>query len=204
MHKPNVDGLLHLKENIWSLIRAKLPKAEIHIYGAYLTEHTKQLNNKKDGFIIKGFTEDVNSIMQNYKICLVPLRYGAGLKGKILDAMLNGMPCITTSVGAEGMYGSLEPNGFIEDIPEDFAEKSVELYTNKMLWNEKQALGIHIINKRFNKQLHIENFLLKVENTQNTLEIHRQNNFIGSILTHHTLQSTKYMSKWIEAKNKKE
>ena len=204
LHQPNVDGLIHLKQNIWPLIRKKLPKAEIHIYGAYVTEQAKQLNNEKDGFIIKGYVDDVSSIMQNYKICLVPLRYGAGLKGKILDAMLNGVPCVTTSIGAEGMYGDLEPNGFIEDTPEDFAEKSVELYTNKIFWAGKQKLGINIINIRFDKQLYAKDFLLKVENTQNALEVHRRNNFTGSMLMHHTLQSTKFMSRWIEEKNKKE
>ena len=204
LHQPNVDGLIHLKQNIWPLIRKKLPKAEIHIYGAYVTEQAKQLNNEKEGFIIKGYADDVSSIMQNYKICLVPLRYGAGLKGKILDAMLNGVPCVTTSIGAEGMYGDLEPNGFIEDTPEDFAEKSVELYTNKIFWAGKQKLGINIINIRFDKQLYAKDFLLKVENTQNALEVHLRNNFTGSMLMHHTLQSTKFMSRWIEEKNKKE
>lgn len=204
LHQPNVDGLIHLKESIWPLIRKKLPKAEIHIYGAYVTEHAKQLNNEKEGFIIKGYADNVSSLMQNYKICLVPLRYGAGLKGKILDAMLNGVPCVTTSIGAEGMYGNLEPNGFIEDAPEDFAEKAVELYTNKIFWAGKQKLGINIINIRFDKQLYTKDFLLKVEDTQNALEIHRRNNFTGSMLMHHTMQSTKFMSRWIEEKNKKE
>jgi hypothetical protein len=202
LHQPNVDGIKHLKENIWPLIRKKLPKAEIHIYGAYVTEQAKQHNNKTDGFIIKGFAEAVNALMQQYKVCLVSLRYGAGLKGKILDSMLNGMPCVTTSIGAEGMYGDMEPNGFIADTPEDFAEQAVTLYTNLALWQAKQALGEHIINTRFNKQQCIENCFLKVTSTQNNLAIHRQNNFTGSMLLHHTLQSTKYMSKWIEAKNK--
>ena len=204
IHQPNMDGLMHLKKNIWPLIRKKLPKAEIHVYGAYVTEQAKQLNNEDEGFIIKGFVDDINNLMQEFRVCLVPLRYGAGLKGKIIDAMLNGIPCVTTSIGAEGMYGDIEPNGFIEDAPADFAEKAIELYTNKIFWAGKQKLGVNIINIRFDKQLYTKDFLLKVENTQNALEIHRRNNFTGSMLMHHTLQSTKFMSRWIEEKNKKE
>ena len=203
LHQPNIDGLLHLKQNIWPLIRKKLPKAEMHIYGAYVTEQAKQLQNKAEGFLIKGFVEDINSLMQKYKVCLVPLRYGAGLKGKIIDAMLNGVPCITTSIGAEGMYGDLEPNGFVEDQTKDFADKALELYTNKFFWNGKQKLGVTIINVRFDKQLHTNDFLLKVENTQKNLNYIRLHNFTGSMLMHHTIQSTKYMSRWIEEKNKK-
>ena len=100
------------------------------------------------------------------------------------------------------MYSDLEPNGFIEDEPKDFAEKAVELYTNKIFWAGKQKLGVNIVNIRFDKQLYTKDFLLKVENTQNALEIHRRNNFTGSMLMHHTLQSTKFMNRWIEEKNK--
>ena len=203
LHAPNVDGLMHLKENIWPLIRKKMPKAEIHIYGSYVTEQAKKMHNEAEGFIIKGFVEDINATMKTYKVCLVPLRYGAGLKGKIVDAMLNGTPCITTSIGAEGMYGDIEPNGFIEDDPEAFAEKAVELYTNKIFWAGKQKLGVNIINTRFDKQLYTKDFLHKVESTQNDITVHRRNNFTGSMLMHHTLQTTKFMSRWIEEKNKK-
>ena len=81
LHEPNVDGLVHLKENIWPYIRKKLPKAEIHIYGAYESQKAKQLHSEEDGFLIKGFVENINEVMQHYRVCLVPLRYGAGLKG---------------------------------------------------------------------------------------------------------------------------
>ena len=203
LHDPNVDGVKYLKEEIWPFIRKKLPKAEMHIYGAYETQKITQLNNKKEGFLIKGFVEDINEVMQYYKVCLVPLRYGAGLKGKIVDAILNGVPCVTTSIGAEGMYGDLKPNGFVEDDPITFAEKAIELYTNKIYWAGKQKNGVEIINIRFDKQLLMTDFLNRIELLQNGLEAHRKSNFIGSMLLHHTMQSTKFMSKWIEEKNKK-
>ena len=102
---------------------------------------SNQLQNEKEGFLIKGFAEDVNEVMQNAKVCLAPIRFGAGLKGKLVDAMQNGTPCITTEVGAEGMFGGFDVNGFIEDTPQEFANKTVQLYQDESLWTDKQQNG---------------------------------------------------------------
>ena len=70
------------------------------------------------------------------------------------------------------------------------------------LWMEKQQNGFHVINTRFNKNEIEKGFIVILDKTIQELSNHRQNNFTGQILMHHTLQSTKFMSKWIEAKNK--
>ncbi|MCF7561401.1 glycosyltransferase family 4 protein [Sabulilitoribacter multivorans] len=202
LHEPNYDAVLYLKETIWPLIRKKLPKTELHVYGAYVSQKANQLHNEKEGFLIKGFAEDVNEVMKKAKICLAPIRFGAGLKGKLIDAMINGTPCITTTIGAEGMFGDYEPNGFIEDIPETFVSRAIELYNNKILWGEKQQNGCKIINTWFNKIPFQQKFVAKIDETTKELHKKRLNNFTGQMLLHHTLQSTKYMSKWIEEKNK--
>jgi glycosyltransferase involved in cell wall biosynthesis len=201
LHEPNYNAVLYLKETIWPLIRKQLPKAELHVYGAYVSQKVNQLHNKKEGFLIKGFAEDVNEVMQKAKICLAPIRFGAGLKGKLVDAMQNGTPCITTTVGAEGMFGSFDVNGFIEDSPKEFANKAVQLYQDEKLWTEKQKNGFQIVNQRFDKALREQKFITNLEETIKQLNKKRLNNFTGQILMHHTLQSTKFMSKWIEAKN---
>jgi O-antigen biosynthesis protein len=203
LHAPNYDAIIFLKNEIWPLIRKKLPKVEIHIYGSYASEKVLQLNNKKEGFIIKGFAENVNSVMQNAKVCLAPLRFGAGLKGKLIDAMLNGTPCVMSSIAAEGMFGGFEPNGFIADDAQLFANKAVELYTDKIFWNGKQKNGFIVMNARFDKRLFISDFIYKINAIQNNLHIHRLDNFTGQMLQTHTAQSTKFMSKWIELKNLK-
>ncbi|MGZ0016549.1 glycosyltransferase [Yeosuana sp. AK3] len=202
LHNPNYDAVLFLKEAIWPLIRKKLPEAEIQVYGAYASEKIFQLSDKKERFIIKGFAEDVNEVMQNAKVCLAPLRFGAGLKGKLIDAMLNGTPCVMTTIAAEGMFGDFEPNGFVADDAKEFSKKAIELYTDKIFWNGKQKNGFNAIKARFDKHLFISDFMYQVNTIQNNLEVHRLDNFIGEMLQHHTLQSTKFMSKWIEEKNK--
>ena len=201
LHEPNYNAVLYLKETIWPLIRKQLPKAELHIYGAYASQKVNQFHNEKEGFLIKGFAEDVNHVMQQSKLCLAPIRFGAGLKGKLVDAMLNGTPCMMTSLAAEGMFGNLQTNGFTEDEPQEFANKAVQLYQNETLWYEKQQNGFEIINKRFNKTEYQEKFLKLLDDTTKQLHEKRLNNFTGQLLQHHAMQSTKFMSKWIEEKN---
>lgn len=202
LHAPNYDAVLFLKQTIWPLIRAQLPKTELHIYGAYVSPKIAQLNNKKEGFLVKGFAEDVNVVMQNAKVCLASLRFGAGLKGKLIDAMKNGTPAVMTNVAAEGLFGRLNVNGFMEDDAIAFAEKAVLLYNNRDIWKLKQQNGYDVLNQRFNFSDFENKFFPKLLTLKKTLKAHRQQNFIGQLLMHHTLQSTKYMGKWIELKNK--
>jgi glycosyltransferase involved in cell wall biosynthesis len=202
LHAPNYDAVLYLKQTIWPLIRKQLPKAELHVYGAYESQKVTQLNNIKDHFFIKGFAEDVDEVMQNAKICLAPLRFGAGLKGKLVDAMQNGTPCAMSSIAAEGMFGDFEMNGFVDDNPEAFVEKAVALYINYEAWQHAQQSGFNVLNQRFNKSNFKSKFFSLVQKLSENLNAHRQSNFIGQLFMHQTLQSTKYMSKWIEEKNK--
>ena len=203
LHEPNYNAVLYLKETIWPLIRKQLPKAELQVYGAYESQKVTQLHTEKEGFLIKGFAENVHEVMQQAKVCLAPLRFGAGLKGKLIDAMKNGTPCMMTTIAAEGMFGDFESNGFIEDNPKAFAENAIELYNDESLWKNKQKQGFNTVNKRFQKADFQSKFVETVKKLQNKLESHRQNNFIGHMLQHQSMQSTKYMSKWIEEKNLK-
>ena len=202
IHEPNYNSVLYLKETIWPLIRKQLPKAEMHIYGSYASQKVNQLHNKREGFLIKGFAQDANQVMQQAKVCLAAIRFGAGLKGKLVEAMQNGTPCVTTSIGAEGMYGNLQVNGFITDNPQEFADKAVALYKDETLWKQKQQNGFQVINTRFQKETLQQEFITTIESVTNQLVHHRKENFTGQMLMHHTLQSTKFMSKWIEEKNK--
>ncbi|MEZ4802501.1 MAG: glycosyltransferase [Gelidibacter sp.] len=203
LHTPNYDAILFLKEKIWPLVRKRMPKVNLNIYGAYVNEKVNQLHSEKDGFLVKGYVDNVNEVMQQAKVCLVPLRFGAGLKGKLIDAMANGTPCVMTSLAAEGMFGNFEPNGFIEDEVKQFANKAIELYNDKIFWNGMQKNGFLVLNARFDKHLFVADFFAHLSTLLNNLETLRNQNFTGMMLQHHSLQSTKFMSKWIEEKNSK-
>jgi len=201
LHEPNWNSVLFLKEEIWPLIKKALPQAEIHIYGAYPSQKVNQLQNVKDGFLIKGRAPEVKTVMLNARVCLAPLRFGAGLKGKLIDAMMNGTPTVTTTIGAEAMHANLEWAGSIADTPQGIAEAAITLYTHKENWNAAQTNGANIINQVFSKDLYSKNSLDKILFTQETILKHREQNFTGAMLMHHQLASTKFMSRWIELKN---
>lgn len=202
LHGPNVDSVLYLKKEIWPLIKKQLPQAQLYIYGNYAPQHILELHNQKQGFYIMGWADSVAHVMQKARVCLAPLRFGAGLKGKLLDAMLYGTPGVTTSIGAEGMYGDLLTPGVIADTPESFAELSVAIYSDKIKWQQNAQRGIEIIKARYNGKAIAKDFMTRLDALKINLKLHRQAHFIGQILQHQSLQASKYLSKWIEEKNK--
>ncbi len=135
---------------------------------------------------------------------LAPIPFGAGLKGKLWESMLYGLPNITTSIGAEAMYDDVEDwNGYIEDDLSLFVEKAVELYQNEDQWLEFQEKGYNLARKQFSYDLFFNQFRTRIEALSSNLESHRQQNYLGQILQQNQFNATKYMSKWIEEKNKK-
>jgi len=203
LHKPNWDCAKYLSETIWPLLHAKLPEAKMLIYGAYPSQKVLELHKPKHNFYVMGRADNAFEVIKNALVVLAPLRFGAGIKGKLLEAMQCGTPSVTSSIGAEAMAGTLDWNGFIKDTPIDFVEAAVTLSEDKKIWQRSQEKGFEIIVNRFKKSLFENDCIAKINSLSENLLQHRNNNFIGAILQHHSLYSTKYMSKWIEEKNRK-
>jgi len=201
-HAPNWDVVLYLQQ-IWPLIRKQLPLAELHIYGSYPPPKATALHNPKTGFHIKGWADNAFDVMEDSRICLAPIRFGAGIKGKLLDAMIMQTPSVTTSIGSEGMHQD-EPWGgvVIADDTEDFVEAAVKLYNDKNAWINAQENGRKILHTHYNAHILGDTLIEKILEIEENLEQHRLNNFTGAMLKHHTMMSTKYMSQWIAEKNK--
>ena len=203
-HEPNWDAVLNLKKNIWPLIKKELPQANLHIYGAYPAPKVTQLHNEKEGFLVKGWADSALEVMRSSKVLLAPLRFGAGLKGKFIDAMKTGTPAVTSTLGAEGMTGGLPWMGEIADDPIEFAKASVELYTNRRHWENAQTNAFHLLERRYSKMGFSAHLEERLGELKNDLTSHRQANFTGAMLAHHQMAGTKYLSKYIEIKNKLE
>ena len=133
---------------------------------------------------------------------LAPLRFGAGLKGKLLDAAVLGTPAVTSGIGAEGMYGDEPAPALIADEVSDFVESAVRLYSDEIVWSDFSARGPDLAINRFDEARHGQNLLGRLDEVLSGLERHRQRDFIGGMLRHHSLKSTQYMAQWIEAKNR--
>lgn len=200
-HKPNVDAVILLHKHVWPRIKKALPHAQLHIYGSYVTQQIKELHKPETGFNVMGQATNVLETLAQYRVLLAPLRYGAGLKGKLIDAMLSGTPAVMTPIAAEGMFHTIT-SGIVVDNPDDFAQAAVDLHESSEQYNRFANQGINIINERFNGAAFAEALFSNITAITADLAHHRNRHFIGSILHHHALQSTKYLSKWISEKEK--
>ncbi|XQF94327.1 glycosyltransferase (plasmid) [Pseudoalteromonas espejiana] len=188
-HAPNWDAVLYLQK-IWPLIRKQLPKAELHIYGSYPPPKATALNNPKTGFLIKGWADNAYDVMQSARVCLAPLRFGAGIKGKLLEAMIMQTPSVTTSIGAEGMHNDLPWPGKLANNAEDFANAAVELYNNQTDFEHAQQAGNTLLNTLYDKVKLSAALINKIDVISSDLTAHREKNFTGQMLKHHTMRST--------------
>lgn len=200
-HAPNWDAVLCLKHSIWPLIRAQLPRAELHIYGAYMPPKASALHNPKQGFYVRGWAEDAPAVMAQARVCLAPLRFGAGVKGKLLEAMSCATPSVTTPIGAEAMHGNYPWGGAIARDSQSFATAAVALHEDPQTWESARAASQVILRECFPNDLAHTGLIDNLRQRVDHLDQHRQQNFIGQMLRHHSHKSTQYMSQWIEAKN---
>jgi len=199
-HAPNWDAVLWMKTTVWPLIRARLPEAQLHVYGAYTPPKATALHNAAQGFHVLNWAEDALQVMSQARVCLAPLRFGAGIKGKLVDAMLCGTPSVTTPIGAEGMHGEQAWPGTIDATAESLANAAVALYQDESLWKQAQVQGRTLLSDRYSKRVHGPALIERLLSCQKNLQLSRNTNFIGSMLRHHAHKSTQYMSQWIEAK----
>ena len=203
-HEPNWDAVRYLKSTIWPLILKKVPKAKLTIYGAYCSEKVYQLANERERFIVKGRAENALETVSRARVSLAPIRFGAGIKGKLLESMICGTPSVTTTIGAEGMANSTGKEnekwgGFIEDNSQEFAKRAVQLYLDQKEWENAQERGFDLIQKRFTKKQFTEKLRSCLEEL-NDLNAHRNKSLVSLILQNESHQASRYMSIWIEEK----
>lgn len=204
-HAPNLDSFTVLQREIWPEIRKRFPlgeRPELHIYGAYPASRIMQLDDASAGFRVKGWTADSLGTLANYRINLAPLRFGAGIKGKILDGWAAGTPCITTSTGAEGMHSGYDFGGEVKNDWGEFCDEAVKLYTDAPSWRRAQKRGEAILNGLFDEKTNSHAFLETLTELKADYVKRRERNFTGQMLWHHQFRSTEYFSRWIELKNK--
>lgn len=211
-HAPNWNAVLTLKQLIWPAIRKALPHARCHVYGSYLSPKAKQLENAKEGFLVHGFVADAKQAIRHAKVLLAPLNFGAGIKGKLVDAMQCHTPSVTTAIGTEGLLPvSLDESnwpGAVCNIglsSDEFIAASICLYSDKKRWQSASLKSGSLFKAVFNfdrQSAALLNTIAAINTSPNALTAHRQKHFMGQVIQHHTLSSTKYMSQWIEAKTR--
>lgn len=201
-HAPNWDSVLWLKHAIWPRIRQALPLAQLHVLGAYPPPKATALHNPQQGFHMLGWVPDALALMTQARVCLAPLRFGAGIKGKLADAMLCGTPSVTTEIGSEGMCGALPWGGAIAQSTDDFVAAAIRLYQVAPEWQQAQTHGTQIMQSHFNRDEIGLALLTRLNSAKQQQDENRRKNFTGLMLRHHLHKSTQYMSQWIAEKNK--
>lgn len=201
-HAPNWDAVLWLKQNLWPAIRRRVKGAELHIYGAYPPKKATALSNTKEGFIVKGWAEDALSVIGQARVLLAPLRFGAGIKGKLIDAMLCATPSVATEIAAEAMYGDLPWPGAIVKNAEEFAQAAAELYSNSDYWQQASDLAVQLLQQRYCHTKLSAELTEKIEARREQLAMTRRDNFLSRMFQYHSARSTEFMSRWIEAKSR--
>ena len=210
-HAPNWDAVLMLKQQIWPRLRERLQACavasrlehavQLHIYGAYPPPKAMALHNEKEGFLVRGWASDAQASLAQARVSLAPLRFGAGLKGKLSDAMVAGTPSVTTDIGAEGMAGGLPWPGQVANDWDAFVQAALDLYVQPAQFLQAQTRGYAILQAHYQEPQLAQDLLQHLLASRAQQAQRRARNFIGAMLRHHLLKSSQYMSQWIQLKN---
>lgn len=149
-HPPNIDAVDWFRKEVFPKVYEKL-HISFYVVGSRVPDEWYTL--KQDGVVIKGFVtdEELTELYRKCRLDVVPLRYGAGVKGKVVEAMANGIPMVTTSVGAEGITG-IEEIVPIADNAEEMAEKIISLYQDTKRLNQIAAAEQQYIKDKFSTE----------------------------------------------------
>ena len=203
-HAPNWDAVLQLKQ-MWLAIKARIPSAELHIYGAYPPKKATQLHNHNQGFLVKGWAADIAGAMASARVCLAPLRFGAGIKGKLLTAAQHATPSITTAIGAEGLATVEDWPGAVAEADEHdaFVQHACTLYQSEADWliASNKARQLTQSYQQLQQQS-VTNLFTTISHIRPQIDAFRKELFLHSLLWHHSLRASQFMSQWIEAKNR--
>lgn len=147
-HPPNVDAVLWFAQAVFPLIAAQLPEALFHIVGLDPPPQVQRLAQQA-GVVVHGHVPDLLPLLEGSRIALAPLRYGAGVKGKINQAMAHGLPVVATTMAVEGMHLRDGVDVLVADAPQALANAVVRLYGDAGLWQRLAANGIDNVHRHF-------------------------------------------------------
>ena len=157
-HAPNLDAVEWFVERILPLVKRELPDIALHVVGS---EPPRRLTRLRSRCVrVLGYVPDVTPLFESTRVFVSPLRYGAGMKGKIGESMSRGVPVVTTSVGAEGMMLLDGENALLADEPDDFANAVLRLYSDESLWSRIACNSLQHIERNFSCDAALERLRL--------------------------------------------
>lgn len=147
-HPPNVDAAGWLLTRIWPLVRARLPGCTLHIVGEGMPAALGGIR-PPEGAVLHGHVPDLAPLLAGARVGLAPLRFGAGVKGKINLCMASGMPVVATGCAAEGMHLEHGRDILVADTAEEFADAVVALHSDPAQWSSLSEAGLDNVRRHF-------------------------------------------------------
>ncbi|MCM3870898.1 MAG: glycosyltransferase family 4 protein [Pyrinomonadaceae bacterium] len=150
-HRPNSDAVSYFLREVYPLIKQRLPSVTFNVVGSGASPEIEAFNSST--VRVMGYVPDITPLLQNARVFVAPLRFGAGVNGKIGEAMSYGVPVVTTSIGAEGIGLTSGENAMVADDPEEFANCVLRVYEDLELWNRLAESGYQHIENHFTPQV---------------------------------------------------
>jgi glycosyltransferase involved in cell wall biosynthesis len=153
-HAPNVDGVTWFVEAVLPLVEGRLPGVVLRVVGGAVPERIRRLQSRS--VRVLGYVPSITPLLEAARVCVCPVRFGAGMKGKVGDSMRRGLPVVTTSIGAEGLLLTHGENVLVADDAVGFAEAIVTLYRDEALWTRMSAASLRHVAEHFSEERAME------------------------------------------------
>lgn len=165
VHPPNVDAVEFFLDEIFPVVKKELPEVKFYIVGSNPPPGISK--RMREDIIVTGHVKDLTEYFQSTRVFVAPLRYGAGIKGKIISSLAQGLPVVTTTIGNEGLDLRDGHDGMIADDKSEFAMKVVRLYKDKELWENLACNSVLFVKEKFSKEA-AKDRLLEILGLENT------------------------------------
>jgi len=159
----NIDGLIWFYQTIWPLVKQQHSDIKLYIVGKNPDHRIKEIAAKDNTIILTGFVENLEPYFQKCRVFITPLRFGSGIKVKVVNALYRGIPCVTTTIGTEGLKVVDGEHIFIKDHPEDYAAAIHILLEDRQYWNLLRNNARGIARKYYTWNYVLENIKKAIE-----------------------------------------
>ncbi len=151
LHPPNADAVLHFSREIWPIVKTALPGAVFHVVGGPVPPQIRDLNG--NDVRIEGNMNDLRPLFGTCRLSVAPLRFGAGVKGKIGTSLALGLPCVATAVAAEGAGLTHEKDIIVAEDSKAFAEQVIRLHEDEALWKRLSDGGLQFVEDNYSAKV---------------------------------------------------
>jgi glycosyltransferase involved in cell wall biosynthesis len=156
--EPNADGLLWFARKIWPLVRAKHADALLEVVGKGLQPKQKKILENTPGVRLHGFVQDLSPHFERARVFVCPLRFGSGIKLKVLEALSRGLPVVSSPIGAEGFYLDGAPPFPVCRYPEEWLGQIDRLFCNEAAWQAQSEAQLGLVDDAFGEASRFDRF----------------------------------------------